>query len=480
MQSFGRAPVHVGVGGGVGEVAPGQIFSHSPPSMTQWAHSDVPSEHTSQVFGSAPEQVVGVGFDGGAGDFVAPPGQISTSHWPFSTTQWAHSLAPSAQTSQTSGKAPEHWEGEVISPSSEVGFVGSAPPHAASETDEDAMRANAARRTRLDCVFMMKVSVQSDRRLARLTRPTRSQSCKALSDHPMCRLVRDDQEKVIGVIFIALAMSFAREGTARGQAAAAEAGDGLHLDYRAPPACPDAAAFRAALSARNRRVAAGQRVAESVEVTVTESGGHARGRVVIRAAGKEIGTREVDGASCLEVVQALALVAALDLDAAPAAPRVHPPLPPDVHELPPEDPPPVPPPPRAPSWQLTVGAHASMMVGVADGLLFGAAVFVDFASASRDVFAPSVRVLFEGTVSGESQEKVGALRVTWFTGGLEACPIRLGSTVLHLRPCAGRGRGSHRLSGERKLRAQRGRSLAGRGRGLARRVGTYTLDLPRD
>jgi hypothetical protein len=252
----------------------------------------------------------------------------------------------------------------------------------------------------------------------------------------MCRLVRDDQEKVIGVIFIALAVSFAREGTARGQAAAAEAGDGLHLDYRAPPACPDAAAFRAALSARNRRVAAGERVAESVEVTVTESGGRARGRVVIRAAGREMGTREVDGASCLEVVHALALVAALDLDAAPAAPRVHPPLPPDVHELPPEDPPPVPPPPRAPSWQLAVGAHASMMIGVADGLLFGAPVFLDFASASRDVFAPSARLLFEGTMSGESQEKVGALRVTWFAGGLEACPIRLGGAVLHLRPCA--------------------------------------------
>jgi hypothetical protein len=252
----------------------------------------------------------------------------------------------------------------------------------------------------------------------------------------MCRLGRDDQRKVVQVILLALAVSLGREGTASGQAEAPEADAVLHLDYSAPPACPDANAFRAALSTRKRRVASGERVAESVSVTVTESRGRARGRLVIRAAGRDVGAREVDGASCLEVVQALALVAALDLDAAPAAPRAHPVLPPDVHELPPEDARPVAPPPRAPSWQLAVGAHGSMMVGVADGLLFGAPVFVDFASASHAVVAPSARIVFEGTVSGESQEAVGALRFTWLAGAVEGCPIRVGTTALHVQPCA--------------------------------------------
>jgi hypothetical protein len=209
--------------------------------------------------------------------------------------------------------------------------------------------------------------------------------------------------------------------------------DGVRLEYQAPPGCPDAGAFRAEFHAKNRRLRAGKTVAGDVSVVVTQEGPRASGRLVIRIGG-QTGTREFEAASCGEVIAALALVTALDLDAAPTSP-----MPSSssslAEDIPPESPPVRPPPKSAPRGHLAVGAHASMTNGVSDGLLFGAPVFLDFSAETKSLFSPSARVSFEGTVSGQVAEAVGALRFTSFMGAIEGCPLRLGPAAIEVRPC---------------------------------------------
>ncbi len=207
----------------------------------------------------------------------------------------------------------------------------------------------------------------------------------------------------------------------------------IHLDFQAPPRCSDATTFLAELRARSPRLRSGGGVRGDLVVTVTEASGHVSGRLVIRSSGKVVGTREVDGDTCKDVVAAIALAAALDLEEVTSTES---PPPPSLDPLP-EMPPPSAPARRADwSWQLVFAAHASLTTGVADTPLFGVPVFVGLESKPRGLVSPSVRALFEGTESGSVSEAVGALRFTWFIGGLEACPLRLGSSALALRPCA--------------------------------------------
>jgi hypothetical protein len=249
----------------------------------------------------------------------------------------------------------------------------------------------------------------------------------------MCRLDRVDQRNVFRIATGALAASFSSftlVAPALAQTGGLPADDGVRLEYQAPAGCPDEAAFRRELHARNRRLRSGQRIKGDVSVTLVTTDHGMSGSLVLRAGGKT-GTREFEGASCSEVVAGLALVAAVDLDEAPP-----PPIPETAAERIPAEPPPAPSPKPKTGLQIAVGAHASMTSGVSDGLLFGAPVFIEINRRSLDLVSPSVRAIFEGTVSGQVVESVGALHFTWFTGAVEACPIRIGPAVLEMRPCA--------------------------------------------
>jgi hypothetical protein len=230
-----------------------------------------------------------------------------------------------------------------------------------------------------------------------------------------------------------LAFLLAEGGLALGQGAGNGSDEGIHLDFQAPSGCPDATAFRTELRARNRRLRAGKRVVGDLGVTVSEVGNRLSASLVVRSGGKVIGTRRVEGEICKDVIVAIALAAALDLDAlAESAPEVAPLGPAESSTSPPPPPPPKP----AWAWQFGIGAHASLTTGVANTPLIGAPGFIDLGTRPRGLVSPSLRLVFEGTESSSVPEAVGALRFTWFIGALEACPLRWGSPLVALRPCA--------------------------------------------
>lgn len=93
MQSL--AVTHSGGGGG-GQVS----IVQTPFSTTQCAHALLPSAQTRQSWGKGPLHFGAVTTGGGA--------QVSITHFLFSMTQCAHALLPSLQIWQSAGSAPLH------------------------------------------------------------------------------------------------------------------------------------------------------------------------------------------------------------------------------------------------------------------------------------------------------------------------------------------------------------------------------------
>ncbi|WP_437708456.1 hypothetical protein WMF45_30215 [Sorangium sp. So ce448] len=89
----------------------------------------------------------------------------------------------------------------------------------------------------------------------------------------------------------------------------------LRIAYEAHDGCPDAAAFLREVTARTdlARAAAADEAALDVRVRITSSAGRSRGRITL-GRGEDARVREVDGATCGEVVAALALITALRVD----------------------------------------------------------------------------------------------------------------------------------------------------------------------
>jgi hypothetical protein len=232
--------------------------------------------------------------------------------------------------------------------------------------------------------------------------------------------------------------------------AAPAATDGIHLEFQAPAGCPDEDAFLAELRTRTHPPASGRRVVGDLAVRLSLTSGGATATLEIRTRGKTVGSRTLAGRTCKDVVAAVALAAALDLeaiaeDAAEAAPPpVAPPPPP-----PPPRPPPPPPPPRARwSWRLALGAQASVTSGVVPGALFGVPLFAELGTRPRGPLSPSFRVWALPSLP-RSADELASLRFTWLVGGLDVCPVRLGWPVLGIRPCARVAAGTLRATPER-------------------------------
>ena len=99
----------------------------------------------------------------------------------------------------------------------------------------------------------------------------------------------------------------------------------IRVDFDAPAGCADADAFYAGVSARLalvRRARPGESATRLV-VRLTRVGGKVHGELQL---GGESDTRRVDGATCQEVVQVLALTAALAVNHPPAAAALIPPF----------------------------------------------------------------------------------------------------------------------------------------------------------
>ncbi len=209
----------------------------------------------------------------------------------------------------------------------------------------------------------------------------------------------------------------------------------VSLDYAAPESCPDAAAFRAQVSARTARVTFAEAAAEGRvgwKVAISEAAGGFRG--TLRVSGEELGKleRKVNAASCEQVVTALALGAALSVDPeASLAARPEPAKPPPPE--PAEPPPPTPRPPPLSRTRLSLGLALTAHTGLAPELAWAPRPFVgvSFRRPSGYTWGLGLSAM---QVRGSAVTAAGQADFSWTLARLEAFPVRWGQGWLRFEP----------------------------------------------
>jgi hypothetical protein len=219
-------------------------------------------------------------------------------------------------------------------------------------------------------------------------------------------------------------------------ALAAPPGQPFRLEYWAEGHCPDAIEFARQIQTRAPRLrpAEGDEPALGFYAELVERPGSATGRLTARTPdGREV-AREVRGATCDDVVAALALIAALAADpsqpvAAPAsgAAEVHPATPVRRHvrdDLPVED---LEPPDPALRWTFGVGGGLSFDSSIAPSPGYGLGVEFDAEGKGGSVLRPLFAL---------SAIRAAAASFTWLAFRGTVCPLRWPeATPLFIRPC---------------------------------------------
>ncbi len=231
-------------------------------------------------------------------------------------------------------------------------------------------------------------------------------------------------------------------------------GQPFRLEYWAHGQCPDAVEFAREIQTRAPRLrpAEGDEPALGFYAELDARGGSATGRLTARSPdGREV-KREVRGATCDDVVTALALIAALAADpsqpveappAEPSAKRRKAPRTPDepVDEAPPYDAftePAVAGDPEQ-RWTYGIGGGLSFDSSIAPNPGYGLSVAFEAeapgGSAVRSLFSLSAnRAAAASTDTGAG---AGTASFTWLAFRLAGCPLRWPEqTPLFMRPCA--------------------------------------------
>lgn len=241
----------------------------------------------------------------------------------------------------------------------------------------------------------------------------------------------------------------------------------LLAQYSADASCPDLDGFSELV--RQRLRAAGSDIATlampQIEIDLREAGPDFRGRLALRRADASRYEREVSGASCSEVANALAFVLALALVADEGPPES--PLPsgvaaaaqPPPREVPTVSPPaarrdgrPPSPRPAAARRQSALSLAAGVQLGTRTGLaprwLVLEAAFFEVRRTTNKVWGPTLRGGFVNAASVSRSSLGGTTDFGWWSGRLEACPLRVRLLApLELVPCAGMHLGRLRVSG---------------------------------
>jgi hypothetical protein len=234
-------------------------------------------------------------------------------------------------------------------------------------------------------------------------------------------------------------------------------GSALSLEYDADASCPDQDAFSALVLEK----LAANGVEESsdarpqIAAHIHAAGAGFVGQLELRRSDASNYDREVTGASCEEVANALAFVLALALGAKDATAPSDVPASPTVVE-PPAAPPPVPsvnpppmpspPPPLLPHelvaparrsrWRLGVGEQVGERSGLGAPTFVGAA-FLEARRVAVSPFGFTFRAGFATAQTATHGDLNGTTEFSWWAGNLEACPLRLRVLgPLALLPCA--------------------------------------------
>lgn len=232
--------------------------------------------------------------------------------------------------------------------------------------------------------------------------------------------------------------------TTAGTALASPAPSPVSLSVTAP--CADADEFSGQLRMRTDRIAPAHEGEPStaIRLQIVPRGSGFHGTLAIDAPGSSPSRRVIAGATCEEVVEALALVAALSLDpnARTAPVRELPVAPPAVSSAPPTPPPPptasaheppVPPPPavvapprreapapptRSPSAPVHFGAgvRPQIVTGIGPDPVFSLPVWLELLRGPW-----LARLAFERTAIHDVPAGTGTAHWTWTVGRGEAC-----------------------------------------------------------
>lgn len=202
----------------------------------------------------------------------------------------------------------------------------------------------------------------------------------------------------------------------------------LRVEYAAPDGCPTRAQFEGAV---RERVAASS---ATVTLAVVKREGAYEGQLTVESPGVESSRRVLADRSCEQVVDALALIAALAVNESADAPVAPPPA----------APPPVPvaapairvSPPPSHAATTGFGGDGGAYRGVSPHTAFGGELFAERTLHVGGILAPSIRLGIAATTAATTVDP-GQARFVWAAGELGVCPIRieLGAGVA-VAPCA--------------------------------------------
>ncbi|WP_438008174.1 hypothetical protein WME89_05340 [Sorangium sp. So ce321] len=242
----------------------------------------------------------------------------------------------------------------------------------------------------------------------------------------------------------------------------------LRIEYRAEAGCPTEAEFRARVGARLRRQLGEADAGSAYVVTIDERDGRFTGRLGVRAADGAASDRDVAGATCDDVVAALAVVTALAIDSqaaeaaaaaaapAPSAPAsaaagaeatgattvASPSTPSASARAAPAPPPPAdsgrarpPGPATDAATHLTLGAQllAGEMIGAPS---LGARLFAEPPLAAMDNGVGPLRFGAHVETSSDVPSAGGSASFLLAAVAADACPVGAALGALRLAPCA--------------------------------------------
>lgn len=253
-------------------------------------------------------------------------------------------------------------------------------------------------------------------------------------------------------IQVSAALLLATTGTLT--ARADDAPEPIRLHYAAPASCPGQASFESRLQARTTksRPADGEEPARAFSVALREAGSRWTGVLSIRDREDRLAERQVEGASCEELADALALIVALAID--PQALSAPPPTPPPAEPpptpaassavvAPAPPPPPAPrprdpvvparPPPASTPWHAGLGVQGAATWGPSAAALLTLPLFIDVRRGDAGILRPEVRL----SASRGGDSLTSSARFTWTVARLEACTaIWEHAARVRLVPCA--------------------------------------------
>jgi hypothetical protein len=218
----------------------------------------------------------------------------------------------------------------------------------------------------------------------------------------------------------------------------AEFSSGLH--------CGTPDDFSAELQKRSQHVrpALGGERAFEFQIDVRDNEGTLEGRLTLREPGGRVTVRVVPGATCSEVIPALAVIAAVLVE--PSA----------IGEQQPMRAPTAPPSARPEPTGWAVGASVGLVAqgAVAPQTRLGFAIEASAAYEAGDWLSPLFAVAYARTEEGTATTPgIGTARLNWWTVRASLCPVRWPeAALLALRPCGLFDLGALQGAGEQTYR----------------------------